>query len=472
MTTVAVAPISTKAPAQASTPKQGTHDGFARELEAAARADARAKARKDHDHTAPTRNAHDAAVRPRANEARDAQAATGAGEAANKDADDKATSDDLATTDDKATATDGATQAATASGAAATTDSTGPGTSSSGEASLDPAAPPVLAAAATAAAVQEGALTGADETGTDSQAASPAQSVATSTNHAGATSSRSVGPVAVEATGTTTPEPATSGEVVAGPVAVGGASSQGAAGHETTEQGAGSGTQDKTAAKAKADAAVAPGATTPAPAGQATESPDAPVAAAQAPAQATATQAPTMTPTSGVAPLDAGAQAAAPTAVTQASASQPALPVPLSTQLTGQLTSIRQLPQGEHVLTLTVNPETFGPVKVVAHITHDGVSLQLFGASDQARAALKAALPDLRRDLAGVGLEPHLELDSGSGSGFEGRGAMGDPSSFARQDGSTRRAQRGTPAGVSSVSAPALTPTTHATRRGGIDLVL
>jgi flagellar hook-length control protein FliK len=136
------------------------------------------------------------------------------------------------------------------------------------------------------------------------------------------------------------------------------------------------------------------------------------------------------------------------------------------------LTSLRQLPHGEHILTLTVNPETFGPVKVVAHITHDGVTLQLFGASDQARAALKAALPDLRRDLAGTGLQPNLELGSGSGSGFGGREAMGDPSSSAGNGNAAPRAPRPDFGGSAAAATPAANHTNQATRRGGLDLVL
>jgi flagellar hook-length control protein FliK len=144
----------------------------------------------------------------------------------------------------------------------------------------------------------------------------------------------------------------------------------------------------------------------------------------------------------------------------------------LFSQLSGQLTSLRQLPHGEHVLTLTVNPETFGPVRVIAHITHDGVSLQLFGASDQARAALKDALPDLRRDLAGTGLQSSLELGSGSGSGSGGREAMGDPSSFAGNGNAPQRAPRPDFGGSVAAVTPAANHTNQATRRGGLDLVL
>ena len=118
-----------------------------------------------------------------------------------------------------------------------------------------------------------------------------------------------------------------------------------------------------------------------------------------------------------------------------------------------------------------MNPETFGPVKVVAHITHDGVTLQLFGASDQARAALKAALPDLRRHLAGTGLEPNLQLGSGSGRAG-GRDAMGDPSSFAGNGNTPQQSPRPPSGRLRRAGTPPANPFNNATRRGGLDLVL
>lgn len=162
--------------------------------------------------------------------------------------------------------------------------------------------------------------------------------------------------------------------------------------------------------------------------------------------------------------------ASAPVAAAQASSPAQA-PAPLATQLTGQLTHLRQLPQGDHVMTLTVNPETFGPVRVVAHISHEGVHLELFGASDQARAALRAALPDLRRDLAGLGLEPRLDLGSQSQSGQQGQqSALGDPNGFGPRSG-----RGGTSTGTAAHAVPASSTSPHLTRSthtGAIDVDL
>ncbi|WP_084125124.1 flagellar hook-length control protein FliK [Demequina sp. NBRC 110054] len=159
------------------------------------------------------------------------------------------------------------------------------------------------------------------------------------------------------------------------------------------------------------------------------------------------------------------ATAAASSASASSSTAQAA--PPLATQLTGQLAQLKQLPQGEHVLTLSITPETFGQVKVVAHITQDGVSVQLFGASDASREALRQALGDLRRDLAATGLTADLDLGTeqgpqgelaDQGTGLGSRRGSQQPTSTIRIDGP----QPLTPA-------TAMTSGTHA---GGVDLMI
>jgi flagellar hook-length control protein FliK len=85
-------------------------------------------------------------------------------------------------------------------------------------------------------------------------------------------------------------------------------------------------------------------------------------------------------------------------------------PPALSAQLGVRLGALRTAPLGEHVLTMRVEPDSIGPVRVVAHIASDGVRIELLGANDQARHALRAALPDLRRDLAATGMSAELDL--------------------------------------------------------------
>ncbi|KGM08303.1 hypothetical protein N869_13100, partial [Cellulomonas bogoriensis 69B4 = DSM 16987] len=130
----------------------------------------------------------------------------------------------------------------------------------------------------------------------------------------------------------------------------------------------------------------------------------------------------------GMTPVADGQAPASTSSTAQpASAAQPAV-VPeqaraLIDQLGARLVGLRAAGEGQHVMTVRVDPDTYGPVRVVAHISGDGVRIELVGAGEQAREALRAALPDLRRDLAAGGLNAELGLGSGSTGdrGGEGR---------------------------------------------------
>ena len=67
---------------------------------------------------------------------------------------------------------------------------------------------------------------------------------------------------------------------------------------------------------------------------------------------------------------------------------------------------------GEHVMTVHVTPDALGPVTVRAHVGGEGVRVELFAPTDAGRDALRAILPDLRRDLNGAGLTGSLDLSS------------------------------------------------------------
>ncbi|MPV38996.1 flagellar hook-length control protein FliK, partial [Georgenia subflava] len=84
--------------------------------------------------------------------------------------------------------------------------------------------------------------------------------------------------------------------------------------------------------------------------------------------------------------------------------------VPLAGQLTPALARLRTAPEGTHVLNLRIDPEHLGPVRITAHIAPEGVRIELLGATEQAREALRVTLTDLRRDLAATGLHADLEL--------------------------------------------------------------
>jgi flagellar hook-length control protein FliK len=54
---------------------------------------------------------------------------------------------------------------------------------------------------------------------------------------------------------------------------------------------------------------------------------------------------------------------------------------------------------GIHRLTVHLHPADLGPVSLVAEIRDGTVSLQLSGSTEAGRESLRAALPDLRREL-------------------------------------------------------------------------
>ncbi|KQR43463.1 hypothetical protein ASF87_16885 [Microbacterium sp. Leaf161] len=102
----------------------------------------------------------------------------------------------------------------------------------------------------------------------------------------------------------------------------------------------------------------------------------------------------------------------------------------VAAQVAPVVVSIAQRPMGTHQLTMTVNPDSLGPVTVRAHITASGdVQVELSGATDAGRDALRTMLVELRRDLAAV--MPHASLSvthgtSADASGDRGQQAAGD----------------------------------------------
>lgn len=121
-----------------------------------------------------------------------------------------------------------------------------------------------------------------------------------------------------------------------------------------------------------------------------------------------------------------------PTATTATTAVAPPTPPtpPLNAQLAPTLFHLRSAEAGTHVLTLTVAPESVGPVTVRAHVGADGIRIELSAPTAQGRSALDAILPELRRDLSQGGMNSALSLaapsSDGSASGrspFDGAGA-------------------------------------------------
>ena len=118
-------------------------------------------------------------------------------------------------------------------------------------------------------------------------------------------------------------------------------------------------------------------------------------------------------------------------------------------QVAPVVVSIAQRPMGTHQLTMTVNPDSLGPVTVRAHITASGdVQVELSGATDAGRDALRTMLVELRRDLAAVMPHATLSVNHGtsadaSASGDRGHQAAGDAQTG--QGAGDRDANRGRP---------------------------
>lgn len=132
----------------------------------------------------------------------------------------------------------------------------------------------------------------------------------------------------------------------------------------------------------------------------------------------------------GVVPVPVATQpapAAAPS--TAADAPRPVDP-PLAAQLVKPMAALRAAGDGNHVITIAVTPENLGPVVVRAHVNGDAIRIELVAPTEQSREALKAIMPDLRRDLSQSGGQ--LSLDLSSGNQPSGRESFGESADRAR----------------------------------------
>ena len=112
----------------------------------------------------------------------------------------------------------------------------------------------------------------------------------------------------------------------------------------------------------------------------------------------------------GLAPTVA-AQAPAPvSAAAPVAAAAPVQAPPLAAQVSGPLVRLASAANGEHVVTITVTPDNLGPVTVRAHVSGEGMRVELFAPNDAGRDALRSILSDLKRDLSGAGVSANLDL--------------------------------------------------------------
>ena len=99
-------------------------------------------------------------------------------------------------------------------------------------------------------------------------------------------------------------------------------------------------------------------------------------------------------------------------APTPAAAAVPAQNTPFAGQLARPIFTLATAAPGSHTMTISVTPDILGPVTVRAHVSPDGIRIELFAPTDLGRDAIRAILPDLRKDLAGAGVGANLDLSS------------------------------------------------------------
>ncbi|WP_457317233.1 flagellar hook-length control protein FliK [Sinomonas sp. RB5] len=187
-------------------------------------------------------------------------------------------------------------------------------------------------------------------------------------------------------------------------------------------------------------------------------------------------------PAASSAAAAAGLPAAVPLPAARPDAAPPAAVVPppaappqgFADQLSRPVATLAQAGPGEHLMTVKVTPENFGPVTVQARIGADGVRIELFAPTDAGRAAVHSVLADLRRDLAGTGLGASLDLSQRGAPQQPGGQGQGQPGSqpgghgSGRGSGGTLRDPGGPPGLAAS---PTASPTTAPTA-AGLDILV
>ncbi|MFZ5851505.1 MAG: flagellar hook-length control protein FliK, partial [Actinomycetota bacterium] len=134
---------------------------------------------------------------------------------------------------------------------------------------------------------------------------------------------------------------------------------------------------------------------------------------------------------------------------------------------------LRRGPDGVHRLTVRLHPDELGEVGVTVTLRGGRVDLALVSGSDSSREVLRAALPDLRRELTAGGLVAgflDVRADTPNGNGGPPPGWSGPQPAWP--DGSGDRGARRTPT-VTPAAAPAGTaPTRDLPGPAGLDLHL
>lgn len=100
-------------------------------------------------------------------------------------------------------------------------------------------------------------------------------------------------------------------------------------------------------------------------------------------------------------------------------------PAPLHRQLLGPMATLAAGPNGERTLSVNIAPEALGPITVKALLGGEGIRMELSAPTDAGREALRAMLPELRRELAASG-SGTITLSTGADSSATTEGHTGN----------------------------------------------
>jgi flagellar hook-length control protein FliK len=135
---------------------------------------------------------------------------------------------------------------------------------------------------------------------------------------------------------------------------------------------------------------------------------------------------------------------------------------PPAQQLAVHLAPLKDGPDGVHRLEMRLNPEALGPISVIAEVRDGSLTVHLTGSTDAGREAMKAALPDLERDLRDSGFSS-CSLNVASDGPRQDRPAYRPnwPDAAGPNRGPLEQQQVRRPTGA---------PTAHRDSGGGLDL--
>lgn len=130
-----------------------------------------------------------------------------------------------------------------------------------------------------------------------------------------------------------------------------------------------------------------------------------------------------------------------------AQAARTAAPAPaLHRQLFAPIVTLAATPQGERTLSVKVAPDSLGPITVTAQLGGEGLRVDLTASTDAGRDALRAMLPELRRELAATG-HASLGVNTANADGTQ------QGSDTSRQGFGERPAPRPSPATLAGATA-------------------